>query len=225
MIGNIVNFFAVIIGSLMGLLFKERFPERIQGIVMQGLALSVILVGLQMALQSKQFLVVVFSLIIGGITGELIDIEAKLEKLGGYIKQKFNSENDLFVQGFVQTSLLYCVGAMAIMGAIQAGLNNDPTILYNKALIDGIASIAFAATFGIGVLFSAFPVLIYQGGITLLALWVQNFLTEQMIVEMSATGGLLILAIGLNMLGVTRIKTGNLLPAVLAAVVIVFFFF
>lgn len=219
MIGTIVNFIAIILGSIIGLFFKDRFSKNIQQTVMYGLSLAVILIGLQMALQTKNILIVIFSLVIGGIIGELFKIERRLNNLGRHIQERFNNENDLFVQGFVQASLVFCVGAMAIMGSIQDGLNNDPTILFNKSIIDGIASIAFSATFGAGVIFSAIPVFLYQGGITLLASWVQNFLTEMMINEMTTTGGLLILAIGLNMMGATRIKVGNLLPSLVIAVI------
>lgn len=163
MTGTIVNFFAIIVGALLGVFLKERFSQKLQEIVMQGLGLAVVLIGLQMALESKNLLIIIFSLVLGGITGELIDIEKKLNSLGAYIQNKFGREDDLFIQGFVQASLVFCVGAMAIMGAIHDGINNDPTILFNKSILDGFASIAFAAATGIGVLFSAFPVLLYQG--------------------------------------------------------------
>ncbi|HHU91886.1 MAG TPA: DUF554 domain-containing protein [Halanaerobiaceae bacterium] len=223
MTGTIVNFFAIIVGALLGVFLKERFSQKLQEIVMQGLGLAVVLIGLQMALESKNLLIIIFSLVLGGITGELIDIEKKLNSLGAYIQNKFGREDDLFIQGFVQASLVFCVGAMAIMGAIHDGINNDPTILFNKSILDGFASIAFAAATGIGVLFSAFPVLLYQGGISLLAAFIARFLTEAVIVEMTATGGLLILAIGLNLMKVSKIKVGNLLPSLLYAIILSFF--
>ena len=206
--GTIVNVIAVIAGSLLGLFLKGKFPERLKEIIMQGLGLATCLIGIQMALESKNILIVIFSLVIGGICGELIDIEKRLNEIGNFLQRRLAREDDLFIQGFVQASLVFCVGAMAIMGSIQDGINNDPTILYNKSILDGFASIAFAATTGIGVLFSAIPVLLYQGGISLLAGVVAQYLTEAMIVEMTATGGLLILAIGLNLLKIGKVKVG-----------------
>ena len=220
MIGTVVNFFTIIIGSILGVFLKDRFSKKMQDTIMQGLGLAVILIGIQMALNTNNTLVTIFSLVSGAVIGELIDIEKKLNNIGICIKDKFNNEDDLFVQGFVQASLVFCVGAMAIMGSIQDGLNNDPTILYNKSMLDGCASIAFAATSGIGVLFSAVPVLLYQGGITMLASLAEKYLTETMITEMTATGGLLILAIGLNIMGIGKIKVGNLLPSLVFAVLL-----
>lgn len=228
MIGTIVNVIAIIIGSILGFSVKGRLPEKYQNIVMQGISLAVLIIGLQMALSvesTKGTLVVIFSLVIGGIIGELIGIENGLEKLGETIQKRFGSDEGLFVQGFVQSSLIYCVGAMAIMGAIQDGLNNDPSILFTKSLLDGTASIAFSATFGIGVIFSSVPVLIYQGSISLLASWAQNFLNQDVIAMMTATGGLLIMAIGFNILLSTEIKIGNLLPSIFVAIFIAQFVF
>ncbi len=223
MLGTTINFIAIVTGSILGVVLKERFPHNIQETIMKGLSLAVVLIGLQMAMQTNHLLIVIFSLVIGGIMGELINIEKRLQQVGVYIENKFKKKNDLFVQGFVQASLVFCVGAMAIMGSIQDGLNNDPTILFNKSMLDGVASIAFSATFGIGVLFSAFPVLIYQGSITLFASIIQQYLSEVMVNEMTATGGLLILAIGLNIMGMTKIRVGNLLPALLMAVILAIF--
>ncbi|MFO7814912.1 MAG: DUF554 domain-containing protein [Halanaerobiales bacterium] len=228
MVGTIVNVIAIIIGSILGFLVKGRLPKRFQNIVMQGISLAVLIIGLQMALSvesTKGTLVVIFSLVIGGIIGELLRIENGLEIFGEAIQKKFGSDDGLFVQGFVQSSLIYCVGAMAIMGAIQDGLNNDPSILFTKSLLDGTASIAFSATFGIGVIFSSLPVLVYQGSISLLASWAQKFLNQDVITMMTATGGLLIMAIGFNILLSTEIKIGNLLPSIFVAILIAQFVF
>lgn len=220
MTGTIVNLVAIVIGSLIGIFFKEKFSRRLQEIVMQGLGLAVLLIGIQMALESKNILIIIFSLVLGGLTGESIDIEKRLNKIATYIKNSFSSEDDHFVQGFVQASLVFCVGAMAIMGSIQDGLNNDPTILFNKAILDGFASIAFASTSGIGVIFSTIPVFLYQGGISILSSIIAKYLTDSIIIEMTATGGLLILAIGLNLMGISKLKVGNLLPSLLFAVIL-----
>lgn len=228
MIGTIVNVLAIIVGSILGFLVKGKLPERFQNIVIQGISLAVLIIGLQMAFSvesTKGTLVIIFSLVIGGIIGEILKIEDRLEGLGEKIQSRFGNEDGLFVQGFVQSSLIYCVGAMAIMGAIQDGLNNDPSILFTKSLLDGTASVAFSATFGIGVLFSSIPVLIYQGSITLLSSWAQKFLNQDVVAMMTATGGLLIMAIGLNMLLSAKIKIGNLLPSIFVAIVIAQFVF
>lgn len=220
MTGTLVNFLAIIAGGLVGFFFKNRLSAKIQLTIIQGLSLVVILIGLQMALQTDNLLILLFSLVGGGISGELLKIENRLAKLGEKIKKDFQQDNSLFVQGFVQASLVFCVGAMAVMGAIQDGINHDPTILYNKAVLDGIAAVAFSASLGMGVIFSAIPVLVYQGGITILASWVEQFLTPAMITQMTATGGLLIIALGLNMLKITTIRVGNLLPALLLAILL-----
>ena len=223
MTGTLVNFLAIIAGGLVGIFFKNRLSAKIQLTIIQGLSLVVILIGLQMALQTDNLLILLFSLVGGGISGELLKIENRLAKLGEKIKKDFQQDNSLFVQGFVQASLVFCVGAMAVMGAIQDGINHDPTILYNKAVLDGIAAVAFSASLGMGVIFSAIPVLVYQGGISILASWVEQFLTQAMITQMTATGGLLIIALGLNMLKITTIRVGNLLPALLLAILLSIF--
>ncbi|MEC9489462.1 MAG: DUF554 domain-containing protein [Halanaerobiales bacterium] len=228
MIGTIVNVASVLGGSTVGVLFRGKFPAKVQKTVIHGISLAVILIGMQMAFSIEKdpdILLVIFSLVIGAVIGELLQLEKRLNDFGESLKDRFGGDDDLFVQGFVQASLIYCVGAMAIMGSIQDGLNNDPSILFTKSLLDGITSIAFAASTGIGVAFSVIPILIYQGSITLAADWAAIYLTEDMIRIMTASGGLLIIAIGLNMLGVSKIKTGNLLPALLVAVVLTAFVF
>lgn len=228
MIGTLVNTASVLAGSGLGVLFRGRFPEKIQTTVIHGISLAVILIGMQMAFSIEKepdILLVIFSLSIGAVIGELIGLEKRLNDFGTKLKDKFGGGDDLFVQGFVQASLIYCVGAMAIMGAVQDGLNNDPSILFTKSLLDGITSIAFAASTGIGVAFSVIPILIYQGSITLTAKWAAVYLTGDMIRIMTASGGLLITAIGLNMLGVSKIKTGNLLPSLVISVLLAGFVF
>ncbi|MGM0415161.1 MAG: DUF554 domain-containing protein [Bacillota bacterium] len=225
MIGTFVNVLAIIAGSFLGVLFRGNFTDNIQKIVMQGISLAVLLIGIEMALSiegSNELLIVIFSLVIGGIFGELLKIETHLEGFGEKIKGKFKGQNDLFVEGFVQASLIYCVGAMAIMGAIQEGIQGDPSLLFTKSLLDGTTAIAFASTAGIGVMFSAIPVLIYQGTITLFASRVELILTPEVITQLTVTGGLLIVGIGLNILEVAKIKVGNLLPSILVVVILSF---
>jgi uncharacterized membrane protein YqgA involved in biofilm formation len=217
--GTIVNVVAIFLGCSAGFILKSKFPEKIEKIIMQALGLASLLIGMQMAIKADNILLVIFSLVIGGVIGEIIDIEAGLERFGERIKRKFKSNNtsERFVEGFLTASLLYCVGSMAIMGAIKEGLSGDPDILYAKSLLDGVTSIAFTAAMGIGVLFSAIPVFLYQGGITLLARTIKDFLSPEIINEMTAVGGILIGGIGFGLLGIKKIKVGNLLPAILVA--------
>ena len=217
--GTIVNVLAIFLGCSVGLILKSKFPEKIEKIIMQVLGLASLLIGMQMAIKADNILLVIFSLVIGGVIGEIIDIEAGLERFGERIKRKFKSNNtsERFVEGFLTASLLYCVGSMAIMGAIKEGLSGNPDILYAKSLLDGVTSIAFTAAMGIGVLFSAIPVFLYQGGITLLARTIKDFLSPEIINEMTAVGGILIWGIGFGLLGIKKIKVGNLLPAILVA--------
>jgi len=216
-LGTIVNVAAIAFGAAFGLLFRKGISEKVSCTIMQGIGLAVLLVGSSMALQTKQVLVVILSMILGGLTGGLLNIEGGLARLGKWLEEKIGGETGEVGKAFVTASLIYCVGAMAIMGAIEDGLNNNPQILFAKAALDGISAIVFASTMGIGVIFSLFPVFIYQGSITLLAVYVKGFLVPDAVVEMTATGGLLIVGIALNILGIKDIKVGNLLPAIFYA--------
>jgi hypothetical protein len=221
--GTIVNTISIIIGGSFGMMLGTKLKNRFKEIVMQGLSLSVLLIGMQMALRTDNPTYIIFSLLIGGLIGEVVNIENRLENVGKWFERKLGNKGRV-AEGFVQCSLIYCVGAMAIMGAIQDGLQHDPSILYAKALLDGFSAIAFASTLGIGVILSSIPVFLYQGIITLLATQAKVFLTSSIITEMTATGGLLILAIALNMLNITKIKVGNLLPAIFIVVTLVYLF-
>lgn len=217
--GTIVNVIAIFLGCSVGFILKSKFPERIGKIIMQALGLASLLIGAQMALKTNNILLVIFSMAIGGIIGEMMGIEEGLERFGEKIRSRFKggTASERFVEGFVTASLLYCVGSMAIMGALKEGLSGNPDILYTKSLLDGLTSIAFTAAMGIGVLFSAIPVFLYQGGITLLARLIKDFLSPEVINEMTAVGGILILGIGFGLLEIKKIKVGNLLPAILVA--------
>jgi len=216
-LGTIVNVAAIAVGAGIGLLFKKGIPEKVSSTVMQGIGLAVLLTGLSMAVQSKQILAVIISLALGGLTGELLNIEGGLARLGKWLEEKSGGGKGDVARAFVTSSLIYCVGAMAIVGSIEDGLNNNHQVLFAKAALDGISSIVFTSTMGMGVVFSIFPVFIYQGSITLLAAFVKGFLSPEAVVEMTATGGMLIVGIALNMLGITNIKVGNLLPAIFYA--------
>lgn len=216
MLGTIVNAIAIIAGSLIGLLVKGGLPERISQTVMQGVGLCVALIGVSGALEGTDYLMkIILFIVAGSLIGAWIDIEQKLEKLGDHLEKRFSKSGSSFSKGFVTASLLYCVGAMAIMGSLESGLNGNHEILFAKSILDGIISIVLASTLGIGVAFSAVTVFIYQGSITLLASGLTSILTDEVVVQMSATGGLLILGLGLSMVLSTKVRVGNMLPAVL----------
>jgi len=222
LLGTIVNFIAIILGGLAGVLFGKAFPDRLKSTVIQGIGLTVMIIGLQMALKTSNVLIVIASLVIGGIIGESINIEARLNDFGRYLEKKLSGKGEgQFTKAFVTTSLIYCVGAMAIVGSLEDGLNGNHSILFAKSALDGITAIIFSSSMGIGVLFSAVPVFLYQGSISLFAGLLQGLLSDAVVVEMSAVGGLLIFGIGINLLGIKEIKVGNLLPGIFVTVPLV----
>ncbi len=214
MLGTIVNTGAIIVGALIGLMFRGGIPESYNNTIMKAIGLAVVLIGLMNAFQTANILLLIFSLAIGSLLGEMMKIENGLENLGNWLQSKFASSSSNISHGFVTASLLFCVGAMAIVGSLESGLSGNHQTLFAKSVLDGISSIVFASTMGLGVLFSAASVFIYQGLITISASFLQQFLVEAAITEMSAVGGLLILAIGMNILDLPRIKVGNMLPAI-----------
>ncbi|QKE72572.1 DUF554 domain-containing protein [Arthrobacter citreus] len=225
LLGSIVNAVAIIFGSLLGV-FIKRIPDRMKNLVTQSISLVIIVIGFTLAMKTNQILIVVFSLSLGAVVGEWLDIESKLDKLGLFIESKFHSKNEGSIsKGFVTSTLLFCVGAMAILGALDSGLRHNHEILYTKSMMDGFLSIILTSTLGFGVLFSALPVLIYEGFIAIFASFVPNLVTQHLlnsiIAEISGTGGILLIALGLNSLGVVKIKIGNMLPSVLFALIIV----
>lgn len=226
MLGTVVNAVAILIGGSIGIIFGHAFPEKIKSTVIQGIGLAILLIGGSMAFQTKNPLIVISSLVLGAIIGEWIDIELRLLHMGQWLelKLKRNDRGSGFVKAFITTSLMYCVGAMAIMGSLESGLTGVHNILFAKSMLDGITAMIFASTMGIGVLVSALPVFLYQGTITMGASMLQGILSSQVIAEMSATGGLLILGIGFNILGFKEIKVGNLLPSVFIVVPITLLF-
>lgn len=213
-LGTIVNFSAIVIGSLIGILVKGGLPEKISDTIMQGLSLCVIYIGISGAIKGSNVMLIIFSAVIGGFVGELIDIDNLLKKLGDKIENKFKGKGTKISEGFVTASLLFCVGSMAIVGSLESGLQGNNKILFAKSVIDGVVSIIFSSTLGIGVMISSISVLLYQGIITLAASGLKYILIQSVITEMTAIGSLLIMAIGLNMLGVSKIKVANLLPSV-----------
>lgn len=218
MLGTFINAAAIIVGSFIGVLFQHRFPKKLQLIVFQGLGLSTFLIGTQMALKVENILTLIFSLLIGGIIGELLNLELRVEHFGDWLKGKVKSKDAQFTEGFVAASILFCVGAMAILGSLDEGLRADRTVLLTKSILDGFAAIALAASMGVGVAFSAIPILLYQGSITALSGLTQHFFTPLMINQLTAVGGLLIVGISLNLLDIKKIKVTNLLPSLVLIV-------
>ncbi|MBS7315784.1 MAG: DUF554 domain-containing protein [Clostridiaceae bacterium] len=225
MLGTIVNTAAILLGTLLGLLLKKGLPERFQDVIMKGLALCVLLIGISGALKGENTLIAILSIAIGAIIGEIIDLDRRLNNLGQLLEARFSKGDgeQTVARAFVTSSLLFCVGAMAIVGSLQSGLTGDHEMIYTKSMLDGISSIIFASSLGYGVVFSAVAVFVYQGAIVLLAQWIAPFLSDAVIAEMTCTGSLLIIALSLNMLGLTRIKVANYLPALLLPILLCLF--
>ena len=225
MIGNIINVALILLGSFVGTIFGNRLSENIRQTVINGLGLFVLAYGISMFLESEQILLPLGGILIGGILGEWWKIEDMLDALGEWVEKKVSSrkngnsskeEQQRFVKGFVIASLIFCVGPMAILGAIQDGISGDFQTLALKGVMDGFAALAFASTMGIGVLFSVFPVFIYQGFFTLLAVQMQQFMSPLMISEMVAAGGVILSGIAISsLLEIKKIRVGNFLPALL----------
>jgi uncharacterized membrane protein YqgA involved in biofilm formation len=236
MTGTIINIVTIIIGSTLGMIFGSRFPDRIRATVIAGLGLFTAAIGMQMFLKTDNAIIVLGSVLLGGILGEWWRIEEKLNALGGYLEHQFskraanhndstqedNNQRDRFMRGFLTASLLFCVGPMTILGSIQDGLTGDYRLLATKAVLDGFASLAFASSLGIGVLFSITTVLVVQGGLSLLAAQAAVIITNPMMNEMTATGGLLLIGLAVSsLLAIKTIRVGNFLPALVLAPLIV----
>ena len=221
MIGTLINSAAIAIGSLLGLLIRKGIKESLKKLIMQSIGLCVILIGIQGALKTEQMLLMILSMSIGGFIGNLIDLDNKLERLGSWAQHKLtrNQQDDQFARGFVTASMIFCVGAMAVVGALDSSIRGDHSTLIAKAMLDGITSIVLAGSLGAGVMLSAVAVLVYQGIIALLGTLIAPLLTTELITEVSAIGGLLITAIGINMVLDSKIKVMNLLPALLVPAV------
>lgn len=217
-----VNTATVLVGGSIGLLLKKGLPDRLSDTLMKGLGLCTLFIGISGALDGENVLILIISLLLGGLVGELLDLDGAINRLGDMIQRKVagNNSQTTVATGFVSASLLFCVGAMSILGPLESGISGDHTIQFAKATLDGIAAIIFASQFGIGVLFSAGFVLVYQGSITLLAGWIAPYLTETVIHEMSCAGYVIIIGLALNMLGLTKLKVMNYIPAILIAMLI-----
>lgn len=215
MLGTIVNSVAIIIGSSIGLLFKKGIKENYKETIMNGLGLAVIVLGFMNVLESQNIGIVIICLLIGSIIGEWINIENKLNNLGLKIQSLLNYKDSNFVKGFVNATMIYCIGAMGIVGSLQSGLTGNHETLFSKSILDGVSAIIFSSTFGIGVLFSSISVFLYQGFITILSSSLKTILVGDVIIELSALGGILIIAIGVNVLEIKKIRVANMLPSLI----------
>ena len=216
--GTVFNCITVLIGSTIGLLAGKFIPEHKQQTIFNCLGLFTMYVGINMSLETKHSIAVLLSLVLGTLTGEFLGIERRLNSLGDTLKSRLRIGSEKFTQGFVSATLLFCVGSMAIIGAFNDGVRHDPEILMTKGIMDGIAAAMFAGAFGIGTVFSVIPMFAYQGALTFAASGLEGTITPEMFANISGTGGLMILAIGLNMLKITRMGLGDMLPGLVYAV-------
>lgn len=214
-LGSIVNALSVIVGSIIGIYFGSFLSEKIRKAVFQIIGLFTLALGMQMSIKTNQFLILLVSLIIGTIIGESLSMEKGIESLSNKLKIKLQSDNKLFSEGLITAFLLYCVGSMTFIGSIEEGIHQDRTLMYTKSLMDGITSILLASSLGTGVLFSAIPLIIFQSALTLGAHYFESYLHPELITEISAVGGVIIIGIGLNILEITKIKVSNMLPTLL----------
>jgi hypothetical protein len=221
MLGTVINAAAIILGGLSGLLFRKGIAENYNRTIQDGLGMVVVVIGLQYALKAEQWAILGISLAVGAAVGEWLQWDQGLQQWGEKAQKLFHNAKGQFAEGFISASLLFCVGAMGIVGSLEDGLTGNFEILTVKALLDGIFALVLSANYGAGVIFSAAPVLIYQGTISLGAVWIQPVLNELMMNTITSLGGLIISALGLNIVGVTKIRIANLLPALLLAPVLV----
>jgi uncharacterized membrane protein YqgA involved in biofilm formation len=222
--GTAINVLTVITGSIVGLILHTRLPQKLSAIIFQVIGLFTLFLGVSMALKTANFLIMIFSLFLGVILGQWLNIEAGLNCLSERLKIRLKSKNDKFAEGLITAFLLFCMGSMTILGAFEEGLGGKPNLLLAKSLLDGFSSIALSAAMGVGVLFAVVPLLLYQGGLTLLAGLLKGFLTEPVINEMTAVGGILLIGLGLNILEIKQLKISNMLPALLVAVILAHIF-
>jgi uncharacterized membrane protein YqgA involved in biofilm formation len=217
LLGTLINVGAVIAGSLVGVFFHARLPKRFTTVAFQGIGLFTLFIGFTMAAKTKSLLVLVFSIVLGAIAGELLDIDRLLNRFGEWLKARLRLGGERFAEGLVAAFLLFCMGSMTVLGAIEEGMGGRPNLLAAKSVLDGFASLALAASLGIGVLFSVIPLFIYQGGLTLLAGSLHAVMSDVVVSEVSAAGGLILIGLGITILEIKQLKVLNMLPALVFA--------
>jgi uncharacterized protein len=221
MLGTVINVIAVIVGGIMGILLHKKLPDRFIKIFFQVIGLFTLYLGFSMALKTTHVLHIVVALVIGALIGEGLRLEDQIGKFSDYIKVRFKMGNEKFTEGLLTAFLLYCMGSLTIIGAIEEGMGGNPHLLLIKSLMDGVSSIALASGMGVGVIFSVIPLLVYQGGITILAMSFGEFIPPVYIAEMSAIGGILLIGLGISILEIKKIKVMNMLPALLIIVILI----
>ena len=220
MIGTIVNTVAVIVGGSIGLLLKKNMPARITSIYFQAIGLFTFAIGISMVWELKHILIVVSSLALGSLTGELLNLEKLTDRLSEYLKVRLKIGSDRFTEGLITSFLLFCVGSMTILGAIQEGTGVSSDLLMTKSLMDFFSSILLASALGTGVVFAAIPLLFFQGSITLAAMYASNFFTEDIIHGLTNTGGILLIGLAINILEIKKLRIMNMLPALIFVVIL-----
>lgn len=226
MIGVIVNTATVILGSIIGLLCKKGIPQKVSDAIMRGIGLCTLYIGISGSLKGEDTLVLIISMVLGIIIGTLIDIDDKINRLGRQVERRFSKADGTVSvsEGFVTASLLFCIGAMTIVGSLNAGLSGDNKMLFTKSFLDFVSSIMLSVSLGIGVLCSAAFVLVFQGAIVLLAQFIAPVLTDSAIAEMTCAGSIMIIGLSLNILGLTKLKTANMLPALVIVPIVCYVF-
>jgi uncharacterized membrane protein YqgA involved in biofilm formation len=224
MIGTLINVATVIIGSLVGLVAHSRLPKKISDTAFHGVGLFTIVLGVMMAVKTSNLLVMIFSIVIGAIIGEAVDVDKRINSFGEWLKKRYKTKNERFSEGFITAFLLFCMGSMTILGAFEDGIYGTPNLLVAKSVLDGFSSIVLAATMGVGVLFSFIPLLVFQGGLTLFAAYMQSVFTDVMINELTAVGGVILLGLGVSMLEIKKIRILNLLPSLVIVVILAYLF-
>lgn len=222
--GTIVNVSTIIAGSLLGYFFHSKLPKSIVKIIFQALGLFTIYIGIEMTMKTQELLILIFSMVIGSALGEWFNLDRYITQFSNWVKLKIKSKNETFSEGMISAFLLYCIGSMTILGAFEEGTMGNSDLLIAKSVMDGFSSIALASALGIGVLFSIFPLVIFQGGLTLLAYFVGNLMPEAVVNEMSATGGLLLVGLGISIMEIKKIKVINMLPALFIAIALAYIF-
>ncbi len=224
MIGTLVNTVTVVVGSILGILLRSRLPKRATDIVFQVMGIFTIYLGIRMALDGQSILLMILSLVIGSIIGQTIGVQALLDRVAAYLQTKVGGEGSHFVQGFITASLLFCTGSMVILGAIEEGSGRTPTLYFTKAIMDGTTSIVLAASFGRGVLLSAPFILLTQGLLTVAFFYFGDFLPEIVITQIGAVGGVILLGLGLTILEIKKLAIANMLPALVVAGILSYYF-
>jgi len=224
MLGNLVNAVAIIVGGLIGTLFNKALPGRYHTIIFQAMGLFIVCLGISMSLKMEHILISIFSLLLGALTGEFLRLDKQINALGEWLKRSLKFKSERFTEGFVSASLIYCIGAMAVLGAIEEGTGQFPTILLTKSVMDGFSSVAFAAALGIGVVFSAASTAIYQGSIVLFVFLFADTIDITIVNELSAVGGVLLVGLGINILEIKEIRVINLLPSLIFVILLMLIF-